>query len=206
MRELSAVTARVSAFPGSVSTPEDTPQSAGKTSSVPHFAVVYDEHLAFVWRSVRRLGVPQDLVDDVVQDVFVIVFRRLHTFRELSSIRTWLFGILRRVVRDRRRSYQRVHRVETPWDDGIEEFDPASSFDRLEQHQAGRIVRQLLAKLDDDKREVFILAELEEMTVPEIATATGTNQNTVYSRLRASRKQFEEMLRNWQRAEPRSVP
>ncbi len=182
-------------------------QAATPTASaMPDFLTVYEQHLAFVWRSVKRLGIPEEIVDDVVQDVFVVVFRRFHTFRGMSSMRTWLFGILRRIVRDRRRSYRRVHAVEAPWDDNLHDRSPASQHDRAEQQQAARIVRRLLAELDDDKREVFILAELEQMTAPEIAEATGAKLNTVYSRLRASRLQFEEMLRKLQSSDSRSVP
>jgi RNA polymerase sigma-70 factor (ECF subfamily) len=64
----------------------------------------------------------------------------------------------------------------------------AGPFETLELHQARQVLHALLTTLDDAKREVFILAELEEMSVPEIAEATGTNQNTVYARLRSARE------------------
>ena len=67
------------------------------------FEAVYREHYAFVWRSVRRLGVPDRELDDVVQEVFVIVHRRLAEFEGRSMVTTWLFGIAYRVVRDHRR-------------------------------------------------------------------------------------------------------
>src|SRR5580765_6751726 len=71
------------------------------------FAEVYEAHFAFVWRSVRRLGVDDAAVDDVVQETFVIVHRRLQEFEARSSLKTWLFGILLRVVRDHRRTLRR---------------------------------------------------------------------------------------------------
>src|SRR5262245_8429480 len=57
------------------------------------FAEVYEEHFTFVWKSLRRLGVPPASVDDAAQDVFVVVHRKLETFEGRSSLKTWLFGI-----------------------------------------------------------------------------------------------------------------
>ena len=160
------------------------------------FDEVYESHLAFVWRSVRRLGVPEGMVDDIVQDVFVIAFRRLPEFEGISSVRTWLFSILRRVVRDRKRTHVRTHPPSAIPIDQV--MDSSSSpHDSLEKREAVRLVYQLLANLSDDKREVFILADLEEMTAPEIAEATGTNVNTVYARLRSAREDFKLALARW---------
>jgi RNA polymerase sigma-70 factor (ECF subfamily) len=71
------------------------------------FALVYEQHFDFVWRSARRLGVAEASLDDVVQDVFVTVYRRLDAFEGRSSLKTWLFGIVRHTVRDLRRSARR---------------------------------------------------------------------------------------------------
>jgi RNA polymerase sigma-70 factor, ECF subfamily len=154
------------------------------------FETVYEEHFAFVWRTVRRLGVPERSVDDAVQDVFVVVHRRLRSFEGRSSVRTWLYGIARRVAHDHRRRVGRKERGEA-LPDGL--ADPAApSPDReVARLEAARLLYSILEGLDDEKREVFVLAELEQMTVPEIAEATGVNLNTVYSRLRAARQAFE---------------
>ena len=78
---------------------------AGAPQASPYtFAEVYDATFAFVWRSALRLGAPALTVDDVVQETFVIVHRRLGEFEGRSSLKTWLFGILRNVVRAHRRS------------------------------------------------------------------------------------------------------
>src|SRR5512139_1550190 len=80
------------------------------------FRRVYDEHLAFVWRSLRRLGVPEAAVKDAVQDVFVVVHRRLAEFEERAQVSTWLFRICMRTAKDYRR---RAHvRREVLGDDG----------------------------------------------------------------------------------------
>src|SRR5262245_19722044 len=67
------------------------------------FKEVYDEHFRFVWRSLRRLGVPESDVADAVQDVFIVVHRRLGEFEGRSKVTTWLYGICYRVAHDRRR-------------------------------------------------------------------------------------------------------
>jgi RNA polymerase sigma-70 factor (ECF subfamily) len=160
----------------------------------PAFEALYREHYAFVWRSVRRLGIPDLEVDDVVQDVFVVVHRRLPDFEGRSSVRTWLFGIAYRVVRDKRRSFAaRVSRERQ-----AEEPRPPTEPDRrLARHQAVAALDDLLAELDDDQRETFVMAEVVKMTAPEIAELMGVKLNTVYSRLRRAREAFEAALQRY---------
>ena len=171
------------------------------------FEEVYDEHVEFVWRVVGRLGVRPESVEDVAQEVFVVVHRKLGEFQGLSSIRTWLFQIARRSVQDYRRT---VRRKEPPPDHGQERIDvetvhagdesaPDATTARAE---AVRILHAILEDLDYEKREVFVLAELEQLPAPEIAQAVGINVNTVYSRLRLAREAFNQALarqeaRNW---------
>lgn len=161
------------------------------------FDDVYREHFAFVWRSVKRLGVRDASLDDVVQEVFVIVHRRLAAFEGRSSLRTWLFGIALRVARDHRRSAGRKP-TETsggaPIDPdtlGSPEPNPGESAEKAE---AVRLLYALLDELDDERREVFVMAELEQMPMPEIARALDLGVNTAYSRLRAARASFEQAL------------
>src|SRR5262245_20245633 len=86
-------------------------RSAPEDVEVREFSAFYEQYFAFVWRSVRRLGVADHAVDDAVQDVFVVVHRRLAEFEGRSSVRSWLFGIALRVARARRRSDLRKSRV-----------------------------------------------------------------------------------------------
>jgi RNA polymerase sigma-70 factor (ECF subfamily) len=167
--------------------------SAG-AASIPGFDEVYETHFDFVWRSVRRLGVPERQIDDAVQDVFLVVHRRLSDFEGRSSIRTWLFGIALRVARDHRRSLSRRGNLEQLDEQQID-GGAASPDERTARSQALLLLERFLARLDEDKRAVFILAELEEMTAPEIGEALGVNVNTVYSRLRAARKAFDEAVK-----------
>ncbi len=160
------------------------------------FAAVYQANFAFVWRTVRRLGVADSAVDDVVQDVFLVVHRQLATFRGESSIRSWLFVIASRIARDARRSLRRKPanlggrgRVSDEVD-LVADVAPSPQ-DEVASSEAVRTLHALLDAMSDERREVFILAELEQMTVVDIAAAVGENANTVYSRLRAARADFE---------------
>ena len=160
------------------------------------FERIYRDHFRFVWRTARRLGVSRTWLDDAVQETFVVVHRRLSDFQGRSSVKTWLYGIVRRVVADHRRGLRRKPGGLACEDRGEEERatahrDPEAS---IEQAEKVRLLHRLLDELDEEKREVFVLAELEEMTMVEIADALGVNPNTLSSRLRAARREFEQAL------------
>lgn len=163
--------------------------------AVPSFEGLYDQQLDFVWRSARRLGVDDASVDDVVQQVFLVVHRRLAEYEGRSSIKTWLFAILLFAVREHKRTLRR----KSPHRDGVA-TDPDTLIDTradnnpevaLERAEASRMIDDLLEALEGDKRVVFVMAELEQMTALEISEATGLEPKAVYSRLRAARTDFE---------------
>lgn len=163
---------------------------------------VYREHHGFVWRSLYHLGLPRAHVDDAVQDVFIVVHRRLHEFDGRTTLRNWLYGIARRVAsqyrRGAERSAQRL-RVVPPSDPAVPDAREGA---RLE---AAQLVRKFLDELDDEKREVFLLAELEGMSANEVADALALNVNTVYARLRAARLRFEKAVARHQARARREV-
>lgn len=168
------------------------PQGLPKAGQSLRFAEVYEQHFDFVWRSARRLGVPPASLDDVVQDVFVTVYRRLGEFEGRSQLKTWIFGVLRHTVRDLRRSMRRKPTEaleDEPYDARPGPHEAAV------REQSTQLLHHLLGTLDDDHREIFVLAELEQMSAPEIAAAIEVNVNTVYSRLRAARQEFEAALK-----------
>jgi RNA polymerase sigma-70 factor, ECF subfamily len=179
-------------IPAPAAAPPPTELSAADVESL-DVASVFDQHADFVWRSLRRLGVPERSVDDAVQDVFIVVHRRLAEFEGRSSLRSWLFGIARRVAHDHRRRIGRKERGEE-LPEVLPDPHGTTPAGEVERAQAVRVLHEILASLDDDKREVFILAELEQMTVPEIAAAIGINLNTAYSRLRAGRAAFDQAV------------
>jgi RNA polymerase sigma-70 factor (ECF subfamily) len=157
------------------------------------FGEIYESHVDFVWRSARRLGVPESMVDDVVQQVFLTVHRKLVEFEGRSSLKTWMFAIVLRTVRDHRRGVRRKspHWQAEPADPDLIADDGRGPHEALVRAEAWRVVDELLESLEGDKRVVFVLAELEQMTAQEISEATGLPPKAVYSRLRAARTDFE---------------
>jgi RNA polymerase sigma-70 factor, ECF subfamily len=152
---------------------------------------LYEEHFSFVWRSLRALGVEPALLDDAVQEVFLVVHRRGEDFERRSSLRTWLFGIAFRVAANFRRSAKRK-----PTQPLVDEFtsDRPSPEQHAERAERARFLEQFLNSVDEDDRATFTACLLEEMTVPEAAEALGVNTNTLYSRLRSVRSRFAAAL------------
>ncbi len=165
------------------------------TGPVREFAFdrVYEDYFSFVWRSLLRMGVSSANVDDATQDVFLVVHRRLPDFEGRSSLKTWIFSVARRVAFEFRR---RERRDEAQGPVPVTLLDGRSCPERrAESARAAEFLNTFLASLDDGKRAVFILMDLEQMTAPETAEALGINVNTVYSRLRVVRSAFREAAR-----------
>jgi RNA polymerase sigma-70 factor (ECF subfamily) len=181
---------------------EAHPASRETSAVLPSFRCVYDDYFDFVWTSTRRLGVPVDAVDDVVQEIFVVVNARMNTVEQPASLRSWIYGVVRRTVS----TYHRARRVRganeshDPFEDGASPLQP-SPLDLTVLSDEIRLVWRLLGELGPLKREVFVLAELEEMTMPEIAEAIGVPLNTAYSRLRIAREEFNEALARYEAAQ-----
>ncbi len=166
-----------------------TPPSAG--SNTFDLEALFREHHTFVWRVVRRLGVSDRSIDDAVQEVFVVMLRRRDELVQRSSVRGLLYGIARRVAsrhRDTRRSTLSV-------------LDPDNmpgcgrdAEQTLALDEAATVVREALASMDEDKRMTFLLADVEGMTMPEVADCMEVNLNTAYARLRSARLLLERAV------------
>jgi RNA polymerase sigma-70 factor, ECF subfamily len=154
----------------------------------------FEQHFAMVWRSLRRLGVPEVALDDAVQDVFLVLHRRWADFQRQSSLRTWIYGISMRVASDHTK---RARRERARYSPEVPELEsPAESPDSVyQQREAALILRQALAALEDKEREILVFIDLEERSVVEAAEALGINLNTAYSRLRRARQSFEKAVR-----------
>ena len=166
------------------------------------FEQIYYEHTAFVWRNALRLGVPASSVEDVVQDVFIVVQRRMGDFDRRTAMRSWIFGILSNVVRHHRRTSQRKDaRCVSLEQDAAQEVSELQGnlnpSKQAEHAERVRLLEKLLAELDQDKRTLLVLSELEGWTLREIAEHLGSNTNTVFSRLRAAKRAFDELYRKW---------
>jgi RNA polymerase sigma-70 factor, ECF subfamily len=163
---------------------------------IPPFAVVYEEYFNLVWSAVRQLGVNADAVDDVVQEVFVVVHARLGSVQQVESLRSWVYGVARRTVSTYRRARRSRHTSGAQYAEIASwlEPQPQTPHDISVLADRRRLLLQLLAELDDAKREVFVLSEVEGFTAREVAEALEIPINTVYSRLRAARQAFEQAL------------
>lgn len=162
-------------------------------------AELYRAHYAFVRRSAYRLGVARAQLDDAVQDVFVVLHRRREQLDLSGAGRALLFGITRRVAKAyrTRAARPRLHVVPAAGetDDG-----------GVQQWEAAEVVHRFLAELPEDKRDIFILAELEGMAASEISEALGgINVNTVYTRLRDARLRFKRVIARHRARERRQV-
>jgi len=176
------------------------PDRPANVSELANFDEVYTQHVGFVWRSLRGMGVPDEAVEDAVQEVFVVVHRRLAGFDGRHSIRTWLFAIAYRVACEQRRRLRRTGGQE-PLEAQLRDSAP-TPHESAERAQQLRVVAGLLDGLDDEKRAVIVLADIEGMSAPEIAEATGVALNTVYTRLRRARLQLNKMLSARQMRKP----
>lgn len=178
--------------------PTDSSTNTPSNPSVGRLDVraVFDAHFDFVWRSLRRLGVREADVDDALQEVFVVVHRKGSEFEGRSKITTWLYGICFRIASD----YQRKAyiRREQPTDE-IPEAAPdlallQSAEVSVESAEARALLEEVLSALDVEKRAVFVLYEIEELPVEEIAERVGIPVGTVYSRLKTARGIFEKSV------------
>jgi RNA polymerase sigma-70 factor, ECF subfamily len=167
--------------------------SASERSVPPSFRAIYDEHFAFVWRLAANRGIPARALEDVAQEVFIVVHRKLPEFEGRSSLRTWIAAIVRRVVADYvKKRGNRAAGDESLTAEPLAGVSPAEQAEQLERKLALELLDSLLAKMTSDQREVFVLHELEHMSGAEIAALTASNENTVWTRLRAARRIFQE--------------
>lgn len=173
-----------------------TPQSPqASVPPPPDFRQVYRQECPFVWRVVRRLGVRDTEVEDLVHDVFAAAYRSWPNLDGGRPIRPWLYGVCYRVVLDHQRKHSTTR--EQPFGRGgdavaLGQRGPAEA---AERRQGLTLAQRLIDELELDRRAVFVLHELEELQMPQIAESLGIPLNTAYSRLRLARRDFEQAAR-----------
>jgi RNA polymerase sigma-70 factor, ECF subfamily len=157
---------------------------------------LYTQHFDLVWRNLRRLGVPEASLDDAVQDVFLVVHRRQTEFLGQSSLKTWIIGIVLRVAHDYRRS-QRRHSARVALYAEHNSLHARSDCpdEEVELREAAAFVRSILEGFSEQERNLFVLIELEELSLREAAEATSLSPSTCQRRLIAARKAFDVALR-----------
>ncbi len=171
--------------------PQPDARQAEVNPASPDLEAMYRAHAAFVRRNARRLGCDDEWADDVVHEVFLVVARRLNEFRQEASVKTWLFAITFRAVQRMARDRARYGRRRRDFALAHASRPPTEPYARSE---ASQYLCRLLQGLDEPKRVVFILAELEGMTSVEISGFLGLKPATVDSRLRSARAALGRMI------------
>lgn len=171
----------------------EQPERQSAVEHAPNIRALYETHAAFACRSLRRLGVAESDLDDALQEVFLVVYQRLSTYQECGKARSWLYSICTRTAyAQRRRSQRRRELLSSEPDAGAM---PPPQLARVEQREALLLGQRLLARLSPEQREVFVLFEIEEMPMTEVAEALGCPLQTAYSRLHKARSVLLTALR-----------
>lgn len=152
---------------------------------------LYRAHASFVWRTLRRFGIADEALEDVVHDVFMIARRRLHEFDGESAPTTWLFVIARNVAANHRRARTRADKRRALAPVGKPPLDPEEALVRA---RAIAFIGEFLAELPAEQREVFELVDIEGLRGPEAAELLALNLNVLYSRLRLARRRLEAFI------------
>ena len=173
------------------------PSEVGRSTRGPTTEQVFAEHAHYVWRLLRWLGVAERDLEDVCQEVFVVVHRRLADFEGRSSVRTWLYGICIRTASDYRRRAHRRHEstVAVPIDEGA----PGDQDHAVQCQQALSLLDRALSELDDGQRATYVLYELGDCSMGEIARILDCPVQTGYSRLRVARDRVDRAVRRMTR-------
>jgi RNA polymerase sigma-70 factor (ECF subfamily) len=175
------------------STARDMPsEQATSAATSCELADIFREHCDFVWRVLRRFGLSEAEAEDGVQEVFVVVARKLGEYEERGALRAWLFVVARQVASHARRADQRRQRKNLLVEPPAPYPDPQQL---VERRQAAALVDEFVAQLDEGQALVFLLSEIEGLSAPEIAAALTLELSTVYGRQRLSRKRFEVFVR-----------
>ncbi|HEY4013306.1 MAG TPA: RNA polymerase sigma factor [Polyangiaceae bacterium] len=173
------------------------PESAAGTmdASERHrrFREVFEAEFDYVWATLRRLGVDARELEDVAQDVFVSVYRRLDSYDRARPLRPWLFAFAFRCAADWRRLAR--HRIEVLTD--CEKRPSASpAADDVVAHAEERVlVQHALDAVPVARRAVLVLHDFDEVPMKQIARALSIPLFTTYSRLRVARREFGEAVR-----------
>jgi RNA polymerase sigma-70 factor (ECF subfamily) len=151
-------------------------------------------HAPYVWNTLRRFGVPDPDLEDLTHDVFVQVQRHLGEYDATRPVRPWLFGFAFRLASQRRRRASVRHEAQ----DGHakEAVDPEALADeQLAVEEDRRLVLEALEAIDLDRRAVFVLSQIDDVPMVEVARTLAIPVNTAYSRLRVAREEFASAVK-----------
>jgi RNA polymerase sigma-70 factor (ECF subfamily) len=176
----------------SLSAPPLGAAASGEVDATAPFPDIVRAYSGYVWRVLRCLGAAEPDLDDLCQETFMVVHRKLGSFEGRSALRSWIYGIALRVVSDHRGRAHRRHEMVT---DRLPERAAAAAQEAsLERQEEWKMLSRLLQKLSDEQRHVFVLYEVEELSMREIAEVVKCPLQTAYSRLHAARKHVTDAL------------
>lgn len=156
---------------------------------------LHDEYADFVWRSLQRLGVDLGSLEDALQDVFMVVHRRLDSYDGTAKMSTWLFGICLRVASAyRKRAYLKHELASLEDNDQKDEAPRADPEQNALRREAEQRLEQGLSAMALERRAVFVMFEIEGMPTNAIAEILGIPKGTVHSRLHKAREEFAAAL------------
>jgi RNA polymerase sigma-70 factor (ECF subfamily) len=169
------------------------PHAGSEATALPPSAErLFAEHADYVWNALRRLGTARSDLEDLTHDTFVAALESWHRYDPGRPLRPWLFVLALRTAIDHRRLAR--HRSEVPSE--VEHPDQSpSAVDLLVSKERVALAHEALQQLELTRRSVFILHELDSVTVPEIAAALDVPVATAYSRLRLAREDFAAAVR-----------
>jgi RNA polymerase sigma-70 factor, ECF subfamily len=181
------------------------PPSAGKADAAAKadVATVYDAYAPFMWRSLQRMGVPDGDLEDAMQEVFIVVHRKLDSYQEdKAKLSTWLFGIGVNIARRHRAKVRNWH---VGLDPDLTRSEAPSQEAELQRKQESSLLQALLGRMRPEHSATFVMFELEGLSCTEIADLTGVPVGTVYSRLHKAREQFQLLAQKHTSKSPLSV-
>jgi RNA polymerase sigma-70 factor (ECF subfamily) len=177
-----------------VPSPEaEAPASAPlATPGFPEFRTLFADYFPYVWHSLRRLGVPDRDLEDLAHDVFLEVYRGRDRYDPARPVRAWLFGFAFRKASHYRRRARHRYEVQGETDERAEAAPTA--LERVITTEALGVAHTALEALEIDRRAVFLMHEVDGISIPEVAEALGIPLNTAYSRLRLARRDFRKRV------------
>lgn len=181
-------------------------QETHSSLSAASFEGIYHAYADAMWRYLKRLGIPERAREDLVQEIFLVVHHKRHTFDGQRPLKPWIYGIAFRVVSDykKKKANQEILDLEAQ-PSGPTHENPLD--ERVFAAERRRLVQRALNTLDEARRQVFVLHEFEDLTAVAIAELTRVPVNTVYSRLRSAREKFQAaVLRDIARTAPTHPP
>jgi RNA polymerase sigma-70 factor (ECF subfamily) len=163
----------------------------GSKDTEARFRVIFETGFDYIWNAIRRLGVAPSDLEDISHDVLLDVYRKIDTYDPERPLKPWLFAFSFRAASE----YRRRRRVRGEVSESVEVVDTSPLVEeRLVEHENRALVAAALESLDLDRRAVFVLHDLDDVAVPEIARALDIPLNTAYSRLRVARERFVKAI------------